>query len=203
MSDPQQAHGLQPSMLLRPWDYPGRSTGVGCHCLLRLKLYSKTKTLVSTETIKLRRKHRGKSSWPSILQRFLWYDTKSTNNKGKTDKSDFIKIKHSCTWEDTIRIVKTQPTEWKKILVHHIYHFLTIKLRKTVTVYVLARQQCHAELWPTPLSAFLLHCLNPFSLDVIIRERTSTYIIHPKCCWGSPAKRTQGESRLWYPWYGI
>ena len=28
-------HGLQPTRLLRPWDFPGRSTEVGCHCLLR------------------------------------------------------------------------------------------------------------------------------------------------------------------------
>ena len=34
VSDPQQPHGLQPSRLLCPWDFPGRSTGVGCHCLL-------------------------------------------------------------------------------------------------------------------------------------------------------------------------
>ena len=30
-------NGLQPTRLLRPWDFPGKSTGVGCHCLLRLK----------------------------------------------------------------------------------------------------------------------------------------------------------------------
>ena len=28
-------HGLQPTRLLRPWDFPGTSTGVGCHCLLQ------------------------------------------------------------------------------------------------------------------------------------------------------------------------
>ena len=28
-------HGLQPTRLLRPWDFPGKSTGVGCHCLLQ------------------------------------------------------------------------------------------------------------------------------------------------------------------------
>ena len=28
-------HGLQPTRLLRPWDFPGESTGVGCHFLLQ------------------------------------------------------------------------------------------------------------------------------------------------------------------------
>jgi len=32
---PQRPHGLQPTRLFHPWDFPGKSTGVGCHCLLR------------------------------------------------------------------------------------------------------------------------------------------------------------------------
>ena len=36
MSDPQRPHGLRPSRLLCPWDFPSKSTGVGCHCLLRI-----------------------------------------------------------------------------------------------------------------------------------------------------------------------
>ena len=36
MSDSSLPHGLQPTRLLRPWDFPGKSTGVGCHCLLRI-----------------------------------------------------------------------------------------------------------------------------------------------------------------------
>ena len=35
VSDSQRPHALQPTILLRPWDFPGKSTGVGCHCLLR------------------------------------------------------------------------------------------------------------------------------------------------------------------------
>ena len=31
MSDSSRPHGLQPTRLLRPWDFPGKSTGVGCH----------------------------------------------------------------------------------------------------------------------------------------------------------------------------
>ena len=34
VSDPQRPHGLQPSRLLHPWDFPGKNTWVGCHCLL-------------------------------------------------------------------------------------------------------------------------------------------------------------------------
>ena len=33
MSDHLLSHGLQPTRLLYPWDFPGKSTGVGCHCL--------------------------------------------------------------------------------------------------------------------------------------------------------------------------
>ena len=38
MSDSSRPHGLQPTRLLRPWDFPGKSTGVGCHCLLQRSL---------------------------------------------------------------------------------------------------------------------------------------------------------------------
>ena len=34
MSDSSRPHGMQPTRLLHPWDSPGKSTGVGCHCLL-------------------------------------------------------------------------------------------------------------------------------------------------------------------------
>ena len=36
VSDSYRPHGLQPTRLLRPWDFPGKSTGVGCHCLLQI-----------------------------------------------------------------------------------------------------------------------------------------------------------------------
>ena len=35
MSDSVRPHRRQPTRILRPWDFPGKSTGVGCHCLLR------------------------------------------------------------------------------------------------------------------------------------------------------------------------
>ena len=35
VSDSFLPHGLQPTRLLHPWDFPGKSTGVGCHFLLQ------------------------------------------------------------------------------------------------------------------------------------------------------------------------
>ena len=35
VSDTLRPHGPQPTRLLCPWDFPGKSTGVGCHRLLR------------------------------------------------------------------------------------------------------------------------------------------------------------------------
>ena len=36
MSKSLWPHGLQPPRLFHPWDFPGKSTGVGCHCLLHI-----------------------------------------------------------------------------------------------------------------------------------------------------------------------
>ena len=35
VSDSLRPHGLQPTRFLRPWDFPGKNTGVGCHFFLQ------------------------------------------------------------------------------------------------------------------------------------------------------------------------
>ena len=35
VSDSSRPHGLQPTRLLSPWNFPGKSTGAGCHFLLQ------------------------------------------------------------------------------------------------------------------------------------------------------------------------
>ena len=52
MFDSLRPHGLQPSRLLRPWDFPGKNTGVGCHCLLQcMKMESKSEVALSCPTL--------------------------------------------------------------------------------------------------------------------------------------------------------
>ena len=47
VSDCVQPHRWQPNRLLRPWDSPGKNTGVGCHCLLRKKAYTSSNIIFS------------------------------------------------------------------------------------------------------------------------------------------------------------
>ena len=39
---------ISQTRLLHPWDFPGKSTGVGCHCLLR---YNATVYLISYDIV--------------------------------------------------------------------------------------------------------------------------------------------------------
>ena len=55
VSNPQRLHGLQPTRLLHPWDFPGKSTGVGCHCLVQLPRVMEIKTNIKKwDLIKLK-----------------------------------------------------------------------------------------------------------------------------------------------------
>ena len=59
MSDSVQPHRRQPTRLPRPWDSPGRNTGVGCHFFLQCMKVKKCKwsCLIVSD-----------SSWPHGLQ---------------------------------------------------------------------------------------------------------------------------------------
>ena len=67
MSDSSRPHGPQPTRPLCPWDFPGKSTGVGCHCLLRQILQTSSNLGCSQQ-----------NSWPSrtpIYHALLAYST--------------------------------------------------------------------------------------------------------------------------------
>ena len=52
MSDSVRPHKRQPTSLLRPWDSPGKNTGVGCHFLLQcMKVKSEREVAQSCPTL--------------------------------------------------------------------------------------------------------------------------------------------------------
>ena len=52
VSDSSQPRGLQPTSPLHPWDFPGKSTEVGCHCLLQY--YTEVFQILTTFSIILK-----------------------------------------------------------------------------------------------------------------------------------------------------
>ena len=69
-------HGLQPSRLLCPWDFPHKNTGVGCHCLLLGIYYTviflcqmrgprNNDSLVTTRTLRIKTLISRLPSWSS------------------------------------------------------------------------------------------------------------------------------------------
>ena len=52
MSNSVRPHRRQPTRLPRPWDSPGKNTGVGCHCLLQcMKVKSESEVARSCPTL--------------------------------------------------------------------------------------------------------------------------------------------------------
>ena len=52
MSNSVWPHRRQPNRLPRPWDSPGKNTGVGCHCLLQcMKVKSQSEVAQSSPTL--------------------------------------------------------------------------------------------------------------------------------------------------------
>ena len=53
MSDSVRPHRRQPTRLPRPWDSPGKNTGVGCHLLLQcIKVKSESEVTQSSPTLR-------------------------------------------------------------------------------------------------------------------------------------------------------
>ena len=53
MSDSVRPHRRQPTRLCRPWDSPGKNTGVGCHFLLQcMKVKSESEVAQSCPTLR-------------------------------------------------------------------------------------------------------------------------------------------------------
>ena len=71
VSDSLGPHGLYPARLLRPWDFSGKNTGVGCHLLLQGLFPAQGSSLpVSPESPALQAESLVLSHWGSPTRMF-------------------------------------------------------------------------------------------------------------------------------------
>ena len=97
MSDSPQLHGLQPTRLLRPWDFPGKSTGVGCHCLLRKDMSRALQ--IKTHVV-----------WTSWL-----FENKGVSlNSGIEEQQKPHQDKRNAAWLLTWEVLSKQNKTWKQ-----------------------------------------------------------------------------------------
>ena len=68
MSDSVRPHTRQPTRLPRPWDSPGKNTGVGCHFLLQF-IKVKSPDPSSKATLWLKAQHEGALPPPCIVRK--------------------------------------------------------------------------------------------------------------------------------------
>ena len=105
-----------PARLLYPWDFPGKITGVGCHFLLQgifLTQGSNLGLLHCRQTL-YHLSHKGASSDLQVCKYFLDGTQTSLTIKGKTDKSDVIKISSFLT-KDIMKKIFLKKDIMKKI----------------------------------------------------------------------------------------
>ena len=97
MSDPQWPHGLQPTRLLHPWDFPGKSTGVGCHCLLHLSrviisnLQISIHSLFTDHTVTFR--SQAVWMWMLASTSFLVQETNPDSAKRLREEGEYLQFK--------------------------------------------------------------------------------------------------------------
>ena len=99
MSDPVWPHRRQPTRLPRPWDSPGKNTGMGCHFLLQCrKVESEVAQLCPTLSDPMDCSPPGSSVHGIFQARVLeWVAIAFSNTEDRKNKNTFLHllVKHS------------------------------------------------------------------------------------------------------------
>ena len=113
VSDSSRPHGLQPTGFLHPWDFPGKSTGVGSSkSSSKREVYSNT--ILPLETRKTLNRQ------PNFIPKANWKKKKNNNNKNKISwRKEIIKIRVEINEkemkETIVKINKTKSWFFEKI----------------------------------------------------------------------------------------
>ena len=133
MSDSSRPHGLQPTRLLRPWDLPGKSTGVGCHCLSIVDIVSYPPLCVWYRTLTGFRTNYPQICPLGVLTILSWRNLRKTAEAGRSlTFSDSLSCEtghKTLVWE----VPSLSPRWWDmekhlcKQVLQSFHHFLTFR----------------------------------------------------------------------------
>ena len=125
VSDSQQHHGLQPTRLLRPLDFPGKSTGMGCHCLFH-------NGHVFEQTLK-DREGQGSLTCYSRKESDTTEQLNNNNNKVKIPSCSFpinsYLLKNLYQYKLVSLVLELYINRLQTIFIFHIYIFFSMFLR--------------------------------------------------------------------------
>jgi len=89
VSDSVPPHRWQPTRLCRPWDSPGKTTGVGCHCLLNSRWNLSSKLKVFSQSVP-------SSTWCYVMTKGVgWGWEGGSREKGFMYTCDWSTLFHS------------------------------------------------------------------------------------------------------------
>ena len=121
MSDSVRPHRRQPTRPPRPWDSPGKNTGVGCHFLLQcIKLKSESEVAQSCPTLSNPMDHSFPGSsihgvfqarvleWEIKEQRGLYLRDFNAFNRKPTHVKKTILVEAPSTWTEKTEIVQNE-----------------------------------------------------------------------------------------------
>ena len=120
MSDSVRPHRRQPTRLRRPWDSPGKNTGVGCHFLLQwyTEYIIFTSLLYFLDSI---------YEWYHSVFVYLWFISLSTMlskciHVAPNDKMSLVMDRE--VWCAPVRGVTRLWTDYGWVVLHWIYVFI-------------------------------------------------------------------------------
>ena len=98
LSDSSRPHGPQPTRLLCPWDFPGKSTGVGCHHLLLIIGIRVLQLTISTTKFYMRLSFSFKNSGIIIYSRLIFFPHPTSEARRFFKKPWFLWL-NNVTWK--------------------------------------------------------------------------------------------------------
>ena len=136
--DSLQPHGLQPTRLLCPRNFPGKNTGVGCHAFLQGIFLTQGSNphlllLLHWQADSLPLSHLVSSTWPlKSFNSTSWIKSWTKHIDTIYTKMGFLQRKlhlREVSWSMFMHEISSPFRKWRKILLYFLFYFILIQFQ--------------------------------------------------------------------------